>query len=90
MSWRHHDAIARASTRIEFQEDIPQAWFSSSPWKVSEPYNTKIIYKFIVDARAAARSEKNLKISIVAFNTLFNIIRVCRSRYVLYILLKKN
>ena len=32
MSWRHHDAIARASTRTE---DF-QARFSSNTWKVSE------------------------------------------------------
>ena len=48
----------------------------------------KIIYKFIpvVDARAAARSKKKKTfstISRVTFNTLFNIIRVCSSLYVL-------
>ena len=60
MSWRHHDAIARASTRIGFQEALIR--FSKLGFPVAYgkfwAYNTKIIYKFIVDARAAARSKK--------------------------------
>ena len=47
----------------------------------------KIIYKFIVEGHAAARLGEEKKtfstISRVTFNTLFNIIRVCRLWYVL-------
>ena len=45
----------------------------------------KIIYKFIVDVGAAARlgKKKFSTISRVTFNTLFNIICVRRSRYIL-------
>ena len=40
MSWRHRDAIAFASTRIEFQEALirfSKLGFPSSTWNVSEP-----------------------------------------------------
>ena len=89
MGWRHHGAIARASTRIEFQEALIR--FSKLGFPVAHgrflSLEYEIIYKFILDARAAARSGKGKTLSTtlrVTFNTLlFNIIRVCRSRYVL-------
>ena len=61
MSWRYHDAIARAYTRIEFQEAFIRSsklGFSVAHGNFVFAYNTKIMYKFIVDARAAARSGK--------------------------------
>ena len=58
MSWRHHDAIARASTRIEFHE--PLIKFSKLGFPVAHGkflnQQTKIISKLIIVARAAARS----------------------------------
>ena len=87
MSWRHHDTIARTSARIEFQEALIR--FSKLSFPVAHEKFLSLqyedyMYKFIVDAHAAARSggEKN-PISRVTFNILFNIICVYRSRYIL-------
>ena len=58
MSWRHDDAIARASIPGGLDK-ILQARFSSSTWKfLSLQYED---YKFIVDTRAAARSGEKKK-----------------------------
>ena len=57
----HHDAIARASARIEFQEALirfSKLCFPVAHGKFLSLQYTKIIYKFIADARAAARSGK--------------------------------
>ena len=59
ISWRHHDAITRASTRIEFQEALIR--FSKLGFPVAHGEFLRLQYedyinKFIVDAPAAALS----------------------------------
>ena len=61
MSWRHHDAIPRGSTRIEFQEALirfAKLGFPVAHGKFLSLQYEDYIYKFIVDARAADRSKK--------------------------------
>ena len=77
MSWRHHAAIARTSITIGFQEAFirfSKLGFPVAHGKFGLQYED-YIYKFIVDARTAARSrgKKFSTISRVTFNTLFNI-----------------
>ena len=72
MSWHHHDAVVRASTRIEFQEALIR--FSKLGFPVAHgkflSVQYEIVYKFIVDACAATRSgEKKIStISRITFN----------------------
>ena len=59
MSWRHHSAIAHTSTRIEFHEALIR--FSKLGFPVAHQKFLSLQYedyKFLVDARAAARSGK--------------------------------
>ena len=61
MSWRHRDAIARSSTKIEFQKALirfSKLGFPVAHGKFPSLQYKDYIYKLIVDARAAARSEK--------------------------------
>ena len=78
MGWRHHDAIARASTRIEFQEALIR--FSKLGFPVAHgmflslQYEDYMYIHIIVDARAGARSKKKKTfstISRVTFKILF-------------------
>ena len=58
MGWRHHNAIARASTTIEFQKALIR--FSKLGFPVAHGRFLRLKYedynKFIVDARAVASS----------------------------------
>ena len=60
MSWRHHDAIARASIPGGLDE-ILQAPFSSSTWNVSDSTIRRLLMRAQLLVREGGNILKNVK-----------------------------